>query len=1038
MVIWRVLTFIFFSVLMIHISPVGAQQFASVPLTEQRMPSDDLSLNGRMLRPDEAYQLAKEGLDLSTLDPVESALWSDQSQGLSQRLDAVDVYDGDEVKFAGSLLSASGMFRFNIQNSQTSAIVHLDKTLHTLLLRKNILRLLGYKVPAIKWVARLKVQFESKEEMDQVTESQIPRATLGAASRWIESKDEDSLTIIFRDIAVTVPSSSDHYNLAMGVPPQTLTNRTLRSLIIPYALLDLGESANKFEWTVGRKDNNAVILPHFTRGIFATTADDAKWILRRLEMLSKDDLRQAIELAHFPLEVSKLLVEKISSRRNALLEHFSEPAVALPFEVEVSHGDYLKKGKLELEDWDGYASRFAHGDPESPFKDVHWYALSKIQAFAIDNLVARANQELSLFNPNQVRGEFHQQQFQEGLEHFIETGYIMDFPVGTWFSPVADINLTASRDVVVGNYLGTDNLVQLADSIGWGIQLGGQLGIENLEFAPTASIKGTVTLSKNWTHLKPLRSLKNVFKEPYKNIVVPLIKWQMSKKLDELADLRNSENPNQDWSLDEDDSELAQIVKHLNENLGVGESVLYTERVMPTIGASLGASLMGTPVHLSLSGSADVVDIRRIQIYKKDKKTLQIYDDLGHGQGWSLNVSIERLIPIIRLGWRKQKGNFSVRLHEIDLNPDVKENPRLFDKAYAVAEFLSTGSAELLEEIQKPNVVEADFLDKSSKFSFLFWRHKKLKSDTLFNIESRDGLKGKYVALTDEKQSGLNWEAFTKDIINYGFQRLSANVNWGSPTWQNPAQTIGGMGTTTSVRFETSLDEENHYNERFMRLSDRWEGWSKKVKKLKRHMRDANEKFGFQLFDERTLDNTDKLKLFDVTVNLNLYEAGFKKLETIHPNSLIYFEYLYEEARGIRERGCREEQIRSRRLSDGRLVESCGTLNTVIYQNNKCRSKIEDKKDEKDITKCLMRLYRDLYEDLDYKELKMLLGQDNLFVHGEVNGFRDNDEVLNDTIQTNTEGRIGSRFWNGPFEKIKQMLGIQEGELNGYWLRERL
>lgn len=1038
MTIWRLLTFIIFFTLVVHIAPVSAQQFASVPLTEQRMPSDDLSYQDRMLRPDEAYRLAQEGLDLSNLNPVDSALWSNETPILTSRLDALDIHDGDETEFAGALLSASGMFRFNVKNSQTNAIVHLDKTLHSMLLRKNILRLMGYKIPAIKWIRRLRVQFSSAEEMEKLLDSQIPRATLGAASRWIESRDEETLTVIFKDIAVTIPSSSDHYNLAMGVPPQTLTNRTLRSLIIPYALIDLGESANRFEWTVGRKDNNSVLLPHFTRGIFATTADDARWALRRLELLTKDDLKQAIEFAHFPAEVTKLLLEKISSRRNSLMELFSEQANPLAYNLEISHGEFLKKGKLEKQDWEGFASRFAHGDPESPFKDVHWYALSKIQAFAIDNIVARANQELSLFNPNQVRSEFHQEQFQQGLDHFIETGYIMDFPVGTWFSPMADLNLTASRDVVVGNYLGTDNLVQLADSIGWSVQLGGQLGIENLQIAPTAAIKGTVSISKMWTHLKPLRGLKQVFKEPYKNIVVPLIKWQMSKELDRIHNLRDSQDPNTDWNLDDDDSQLAQIVRHLNENLGVGESILYTERAAPSLAASMSTSLMGTPVHFSLSGSADMLDIRRIQIYRKDNKTLQIYDDLGHGEGWSVNVSLERFVPIIRLGWRRQKGGYSVRLHEVDLNPDVKENPRLFDKAHAVAQFLSTGSSELLEEIQKPHVVEAEFLDKSSKFAFLFWRHKKLKSDTVYDIVSRDGLTGKYVSLTDEKQSGLNWEAFTKDIINYGFQRLSYNVNWAPPVWQNPAQTIGGMGTTTSVRFESSLTDDNKYGERFMRLTDRWEGWSKKVKKLKKHMRETNERFGFQLFDERSLDNADKLKLFDVSVNLNLYEEGFKKLETIHPNSLIYFEYLYEEKRGIRERGCDENQIKRRRLSDGRVIESCGTLNGAIWYNNKCRNKIEDHKDKKDITKCLMRLYRELYEELEYNEIKMLLGQDNIFVHGGVNGFRNDDEILNDPIQANTEGRIGSRFWNGPFEKIQQMLGIQEGELNGYWLREKL
>ena len=999
------------------------------------MPSDDLLYQDRLLRPDEAYQLMKEGVDLSTLNPIESALWSPSVNPPSISQDEVGVRVNDEVEYAGALLSAPELFRFNIRHDQANAIVHLDKKLHTLLLRKNILRLLGYKIPPLKWLSQLTVKFSSIEELESVLETSIPRATLGAASRWVIKRDDQNLTVTFRDVAITVPDASDHYNPAFGVPPQTLTNRTLRSLIIPYALTDLGESANKYEWTVGREDNKSILLPHFTRGIFTTTLDDAKWILRRLENLTKDDFRQAVELAHFPAEVSALIVEKIVSRRNALLQIFGESAKQLEFDPKISKGEFLKKGKLEKEDWEGYASRFAHGDPESPFKDIHWYALAKLQAFSFDNLIARANEELSLFDPNKARGEFHQKQFKEGLDHFIETGYLMDFPVGSWVSPLADLNLIASRDIVVGNYLGTDNLVQLADSIGWSAQLGAHIGIENLEFAPTAAIRGTVAVSQVWSHLKPLTNLKQVFKEPYKNIVVPIIKWQLSKHLNRIRDIGNSENPNVDWNLDDDNSELAKIIRHLNSNLGVGESILYTIRANPTLSASIGTSIMQTPVHLSLSGSVDSVDIRRIQIYRKDQNTLQIYDDFGHGKGWSINVSIDRFIPIIRLGLRTQKGNYSIRLHEVNLNPDVKENPRLFDKAHALANFLQTGSGELLENIQKPHVVEADFLDKSSKFAFLFWRHKKLKSDTVFEIESRDGLKSKFIALGDEKQSGLNWEAFTKDIINYGFQRLEADVSWAPPVWQSPAQTIGGMGTTTAARFEARIADDGSYNERFMRITDRWEGWSKKVKKLKKYMKETNDKFGYQLFDERSLDNANKLKLFDVAINLNLYEEGIERLSKINPDSLIVIENRYEHQRKVR---CDDDRVRRRRLSSGKYVDSCGTLNTVIWQNNKCRKKIRKNEDQKDIAKCLMRLYRDLYEDLQYTEIKQLLGADNVFVHGSVNGFRDGDEILNDPIQGNTAGRIGSQYWNGPFDVIQQKLGIQSGEINGYWLREKL
>src|SRR5690606_30468728 len=85
MAIWRLLTIIFFTILMVHIAPVHAQQIATIPLDGQRIPSDDLEFQGRMLRPDEAYRLANEGVNLSELDPVSSEVWEPQVQSPSAR-----------------------------------------------------------------------------------------------------------------------------------------------------------------------------------------------------------------------------------------------------------------------------------------------------------------------------------------------------------------------------------------------------------------------------------------------------------------------------------------------------------------------------------------------------------------------------------------------------------------------------------------------------------------------------------------------------------------------------------------------------------------------------------------------------------------------------------------------------------------------------------------------------------------------------------------------------------------------------------------
>lgn len=1034
---WRAMKFLLALIFLQYLCcSAYAQGMVTIPLENTRLASDDLEFEGRILRSDEAHLLGMKGLDLSKLNPAASALWNNEKQNLSDQADSIDIQENETLQFGGALLSASGLFRFNATVGNITAIIHLDKTIHTMLLRKNILRLMGYKVPAIKWFKRLTINFNSQEEMTDFLDSQIPRATLGAASRWVESKDITLLSVVLHDIAVTIPSFDDHYNLAQGTPPQILNSRTLRALILPYALADLGESVNKFEWIVGRISDNEILLPHFTRGIFPTSMDDAKWALNQLKNISLDDFHKAVELSHFPPEVAKLVTEKILSRRNSLFRLFSVKTPELAVKLDITQLPYLMNGKIIKEDWKGFASRFAHGDPESPFKDFHWYALTKLQSILFDNLMERANKELSVFDPKEERNKFIMDQFNEGLDHFVKTGEFLSFPVRTWFSPLADLNLSASRDVVLGNYLGTDNLVQVADTLGWSVRLGGQLGVENIYIAPTLAVTGTLGISKSWSHIKPIRNLKDALKEPYRNMAVPLLKWQINKDLKRLKDLASSKDPNSDWDLKKDDSELSQIITHLNKNLGVGESLLYTENLAPFLGAQAIFNNMVLPLNVRLAASANVTLIRRVQIYRRDANTIQVYDDYGHGKGWTFDVTLEKFIPIIRLGWRGQNGKYSIRLHEVVIDPSIKDNPKLFDNAHALSQFLQTGSSELLEAGEKPNIVESHYKDKTARLGILAWRYKKLKTQTHFEIKSRDGLEGRYVSYTDEKQTGWNWEAFSKDFINYGIKQLVPAVEWGGNPFQNPAETLAGMGTTTGVRFEASLDEAGKHEERFMRLSDNWEGWSAKVKTVQKKMLGINKKFGFSVFDSASIENAKKLQLFKVSVNLNLYENGIKKLSSISEDHLIEIEQLYEAKSALGNCSIKDKKLRM--LSNGKSYRACGILSTLLYQNSKCKKKLQGDEGQEIGTKCLVTLFRHIYEKLNYTEIANLIGRDNIFVHGSVNGFRNGEEVLNDPILSNTDGTVGGNFWDGPFDIIQRMLGINGGEFHGYWLRDRL
>lgn len=1029
----RLLSLMVFGLVLTRTDYSLAQGQATIPFANSRLPSDDLVFNGKVLRSDEAYKLSQEGWDLSLLNPTESAVWNPKRQKLSEQKSNIEINAGDVVDYRGSLLSASGLYRFNITKGGITAIGHLDKTLHTMLLRQNILKLMGYIVPEIKWLKNLTLRFANAGEMKDFLNSQIPRATLGASSRWASDINEDAFTVVLHDIAVTVPSAADHYNLAMGTPPQTLNSRTLRALIVPYALLDLGESANTFEWTVGRISDESLVLPHFTRSQFSTTYEDAKWALNIIKYLSVEEIKEAVDLAYFPQEVATLLVEKLISRRNNLLKVAKVDAVDLPVNTAVSSGERLQNGKLLQENWEGYGSRFAYGDPESPFKDYHWFVLSKLQSIVIDNLLSKANAELSLIDVSVARNEFALDQFYEGLDHFIKTGEFMEFPVRTWFSPTADAQINVSRDIVIGNYLGTDNLVQMADSVGWTVRVGAVMGVENVPNIPSLSATANLNIVKTWSHLKPLRNLKQAMQEPYKNMAVPLIKYQLKENLIKMKKLGDSKNPEVDWNLKDDNSELSKLIKEIGEKLAVGESLLYSETITPgtSISGSLSQSLL--PVNVKARAAANITAIRRVQIYRQDKRIIQVYDDKGKSKGWTLDATIEKYIPIIRLGFRGQDGLYQVRQFEVNIDSEIKENPKLFDSAHALGQFIQTGSSELLEAIQKPNELKANFDDSSSKFGILAMRFKKLKTQTNLEIKTRDDLNGKFVTFSHEKQSGWNWEAFARDVINYGLAQATKDVQWGGNPFQNPAETIGGMGKTVSARFETAVDDEGKHGERFMRVTDRYEGWSISVPKIQAKMREANRKFGQVIFDEASVENAEKLKLFNVSVNLNLYEDGVTRLANLPQSEVVALRTRLEEQHHY----CDPHTRQQRELLNQPGNDICLRVMTVIDLNASCQA-IKKKNDENKTAQCLTKLLGTIFEFLDYEEVARLLGRENIFVHGNINGFRNGDEVLNDPIKSNTIGKIQSKYWNGPIDVIQRMLGLQSGEFNGYWLRERL
>ncbi len=989
-----------------------------IPLESIRTPSNDLIFDGEVITAEDAWRLEKAGqVDLSELNPEESVLWSDYTpQYLSEELDRVELTEDDEVQFEGSITSQSSIYRFNVSptsESDSYFTVMLEKRLHTTLLRKNLLRKMGYVIPGMKYLKKLRVIFNSTEEKEQFLKD-IPNATYGAPERWItEGLKSDSLEVTLQDIIVMTPKQSDHYNLAMGVPPRTLMSRTLRSLITPYAICDVPESINKMTWQVGRIANEKLSLPHFTLANMNATLADVKWAMRRISKLTREDFEQIVREAHYPKSVELVVIEKLIERRNSLNKLLNENVRNIEINEKVSYKNELKNGHLTREEWDGYAANFTHGAPDSPFQDFGYYILSELQSEVITNAMAKINDFLVGFDIGEERYKFKREEFQKGLEHYLETGEFLERKIDTWISPILNGNIIFSRDIVIGNQFGTDHLVQLADNFGLSVKLGAHLGIENLPQQLLGFAASDLRVTKTFTHLKPVTTLRQSLKEPYKNMIVPYFQRKLKNGLNDLGKMEG-----------EDSDQIGQLMDYVNEHLGVGETLITTEKI--DLSAAAQASLIKDIHKFTLGVNTTGVVIKRTQIYRKSADIIQVYVEDGASKGMGISFTYSVFIPIIRLQGRSNDGEYNIQVHNLNINPDLKRNPGLKENARALAYLIDEGSSELMDAVAPPYSLYNKFNDDSFKFALLNWRTKHLDKSGNIKFKTPEGKEVELVKITDEKSSGFNNRAFVTDIANFYLSKVTDDIMLASNTWGDQAHSYKGVSKKRISRFEARKLSDK-YSDRFLSIQKNFQGWEIDSDDLEELIEDnIEDKYGHKLFDHFAIKEASGLMLYNVAINMNIYEEGIDRLKNMTSKELKKF----QRDRGYvrRMKGCFESSYER---------AECGKLNYAIGKKRTCERKFKKNKLREGYA-CLLDVVTSLEKILKFEDMMDIIGKENIYIYGTINGFRKESEILNAPIESNTIGKINGRFWNGPVEQTRSMIGMTGHSFDGSWIREIL
>lgn len=1014
----------------------------SVPLKFERPPASDLFYEGKVLLPDDARALLQSGkvVDLSLVNPREdTTLWRNQfPKGTDASLDELGLKSsGEEVEYVSESEVPVGRMSFLVGKRSDLGVMRsyqilIDVKNHNVLARKELLRKIGYRVPAIVRMKNIKIRFKgafSKKEFVR----EISRQTFLESDRWVTAgADTDDAVLELQDALAFEGPNDPFYNLARGDMPEALIRgrRLMNSLLIPYALTDAPESMNLFAWVTGRIFNNQLILTYEDSEAFTTSYEDARWILRRILQLTRKDWEEVAAGMDIPYEPQVLMVEKLIHRRNELrkLLNLTSESVEIPTATNITSGQHLKDGKLTKTDvWAGYARKFAAVDPDSPLSasEMFGFARSKAMSNLISNGIVEFN---TRFMPKAdlAMGFFDRQLTNAAKQfaHFIKTGEKKAVPFAVWAQPLYNGNMILAREVVTGYYLGAENVIQTADTFGMAFDIGALVAFDALpaRLGMTGQVKAS--LLRTYTRLKPTNSIKASLKEPIKNIFVPGYLWGESSVFTRMLKL---EKGKKEKAPEDFEKELEKLFKEFNTSLGVGESIIIQSSIAPTIDfrASYGLKEM---VDLYGRFQNQLMIMSRLNVVRKSDGLIQVYRDPAMFNVLNLSMGVRAAIPALEVGWAWKTGAVNTEFFELNINPKPDENPDFFRNMAKLREIFRSGRTHLLKEGVTPWKLQHRFSEQTTRFDFLWHRSLNAKSYDEVKVSNPEGQNREFIRRTRGQRTGKDFESLVFKGLNLLIDELTdapSSVNVGTTNTGNPGETIMGTSVTKQFVFEGEVPQGESFidpDTMYVGLEYRWRGWSANPQKIAKIVKDIEGRMGKEMFQKELFLHTKALQFYSVELKVGLYKEALEQMEMINPKSLP----------GLFQRFGTLEMSPSAKP----FIES------YIRQGEFILAEIDrakKKSDEKKYCDSLLKLVQLFESTLTPAGLKFVIGgEDRLFARATVRGFRDGAAEGQQDLISHTLGEIGSMKPYGPLRDLGDRLRIPEGQLFIYWLMNRM
>lgn len=1028
----------------------------SIPLDHSRGISTDLELeDGSLLTPSKARSFRENfariirGGDLSYLNPKSSTLWDPNNKHPFQ-YKKIALKRNQGVDFVDFYPSWVKSLMFEAKQGNRSFLFFASKKAHNLLLRKAIAEKLGYRIPDIQWVPKLTITFPTISDKNRFIakfgkgSDTDPGQYVGDVNLWIVDNRDDSTTLTMQDVMV-MNTNEATYNLALGnfSANQNITKgrRTFNSLLLPFAMVDIPESINLFSPKFGREFSGYAIFDYqFAEG-FYPTFEDARWMARRILNLSAKDFGQVAAAAAYPQEETMILAELLKARRNDLGRLFKININDMQADLEKSYGDRLKKGKLipkfdrDPEDDEdlpealpqpGYATRTAYGEQKSPLtrSEIFGFFRSLWTTNSITNLVSEFNSEI-LPRANVAKG-IQEHQIDVAVDqwsHFLQTGEVKEVEFGAYAVPKWGFDLIANRAIVVGQYLGSDENIQLADTIGVSVDAGAYIGFDGIDPPMFLAGGAKVYLNRKYTHLKPIISIKESLKTPFRNMIVPWFQNGLAQIFQEI------ESGNVDYLTSEEGfNKVNEMVTLFKESFQDGESLIITD----SLGAGFnlrGGYSFNEILRVQAEFMANQLTLWRTNIVRKGEE-IHIYKDFGLLGSIGIKISLNAsFVPIVSMAFTKTKGYARTSFNSVSLTMDDTNKVSTINNIIALKHLIHDNSVEEVNLLQEPYKITHNFDESTCNFQFFFWHSKCLNAKDDIKVVYPGGYKRKYFRYVDGDREGRDYQTLFKDVINSLISEFTEyTYNFNAVTSGNPGDTFMGQSTTEQFTFETEL-ESGYPVDMFASILHIKKGWQADKKKSKEIFDELNDLYKYEFFPKDILSRTEKLQLYNITLQINFYEDAIFNI--MEQNQKAFYE--------IAKKYADIDRINSYR-NTGNNDDDHNKLDNwdiarMLNDYRKGMVRAFNSKDHRKFAKKLNKFISFVSKAFDMEGLKVIAGGEyNLFARGQVGGFRKGDEDGDVPYVTDTFGKMGSASFNGPLQGLKNDINISDSELFVRWI----